>query len=161
VRHDLLQAHREELRRQLAELHGKVELRVRAVYEEERLMREVLAEDPALTRLRDSLRGVPEAATHFQQIQLGEGVARAVETKREAEAEQILDALSPLALAVEVSDPAHERVVVSASFLVEAERLSDFDAAVDRLGRAQAERMRFRYTGPLPPHSFVALHVEA
>ena len=161
VRHDLLEAHRDELRRQLTELQGKVELRVRAVYEEQPLMREVLAEDPQLAHQRDQLRNMPPAAAHFQQIQLGERVARAVEAKRELDAQQILDALSPLALTAAVSDPNHERVVLSASFLVDVEQLENFDAAVDQIGRAQADRMRFRYTGPLPPHSFVELHAEA
>jgi hypothetical protein len=160
VRRDLLEAHREELQRQLAELSGKVELRVRAIYDEQRLMREVLADDPELARMRDSLRGVPEDAAHFRRIQLGEMVADAVSRRREADADWIMESLLPLALDAEVTAPAHERVVVSASFLLEATRVPAFDRAVDDLGRAQAERMRFRYTGPLPPHSFVELRTE-
>jgi hypothetical protein len=35
--------------------------------------------------------------------------------------------------------------------------MATFDDAVDEIGRAQADRMRLKYTGPLPPHSFVKL----
>jgi hypothetical protein len=49
----------------------------------------------------------------------------------------------------------------SASFLLERESLARFDAAVDHVGREQAERMRLKYAGPLPPHSFVALPTAA
>jgi hypothetical protein len=88
---------------------------------------------------------------------LGELVAAAVERKREADARTIVDALAPLALAVDVAEPKHERIVVSASFLVRREQMPQFDAAVDEVGLRQAGRMRLKYTGPLPPHSFVKL----
>ncbi|HET8976864.1 MAG TPA: GvpL/GvpF family gas vesicle protein [Solirubrobacteraceae bacterium] len=157
VRADLLQGHEQELRQQLQELAGKVELKLRATYDEPRLMREVVAEDAEVAHLRDSLRGAPEDATYYARIRLGELVAAGVERKRQADGQAILDLLSPLALGVEVSDPAHERIVLSASFLVDADRIAEFDEAVEGIGRAQAERMRLKYTGPLPPHSFVEL----
>ncbi len=157
----LLTAHRDELEQQLNELNGKVELRVRAVYDEPTLMREVVSEDQDVARLRSSLRGASEDATYYGRIQLGEMVARAVERKRDVDAGRILDALAPLATATRVSEADHERIVVSASFLVERERMAEFDDAVDEIGRVQDGRMRLKYTGPLPPHSFVELHTEA
>jgi Gas vesicle synthesis protein GvpL/GvpF/Conjugal transfer protein TraD len=157
VREELLQTHGAQLRAQLDELAGKIELKLRATYEEERLMREVVAQDPEVARLRESLRGAPEDATYYARIQLGELVAAAVERARQADTEAILGALVPLAVAFEAGEPTHERVAVNASFLVERERIAQFDDEVERIGRAQAGRMRLKYTGPLPPHSFVRL----
>lgn len=157
VRADLLDAHGAQLRSQLEDLAGKVELKLRATYEEERLMREVMAQDPEILRLRDSLRGVPEDATYYARIQLGELVAAGVERARHADSDAILGALVPLSVAVEASEPAHERIAADASFLVERERIAEFDDEVDRIGRAQAGRLRLKLTGPLPPHSFVRL----
>jgi hypothetical protein len=157
VRRQLLVSRHDELQRQLATLAGKVELRLRASYEEDHLMREAVATDPEIRRLRDSLRGVPEDATYYGRIQLGELVAAAVERIRQADADQILGALSPLAVAAEAGEPGHERVALNASFLVERDRMAEFDQHVDEVGRTQAGRMRFKYTGPLPPHSFVEL----
>src|SRR3978361_2359648 len=51
VKRALLDAHRDELNQQLQEMAGKVELRVRAVYNEDTLMREVLREEPDVARL--------------------------------------------------------------------------------------------------------------
>jgi hypothetical protein len=155
VRRDLLEAHGPELRAQLDELAGKAELRLRATYDEEQLMREAAAQDPEILRLRDSLRGVPEDATYYGRIQLGELVAAAVQRTRQADAEAILRELTPLAVAVEAGDSGLERVALNASFLVERDRIPQFDERVDQIGRAQAGRLRFKYTGPLPPHSFV------
>lgn len=157
VRDELLTAHGAALRSQLDELAGKVELKLRATYDEESLMREVVSEDGDVRRLRESLRGAPHDATYYGRIRLGELVAAAVERKREADARTIVDALAPLALAVDVAEPKHERIVVSASFLVRREQMPQFDAAVDEVGLRQAGRMRLKYTGPLPPHSFVKL----
>lgn len=160
VRHELLERHEEALNAQLAELDGKVELRIRAVFEEAALMSEVVRENPEIASLREALRGQDEDATYYERIRLGEMVAAAVERKREGEAQEIIDALEPLALAVDTGDLAHERVALNASFLVERERMAEFDEAVDELGRAREGRMRLRYTGPLPAHSFVELSVE-
>ncbi len=157
VSRDLLSAHREELLAQLEEFDGKAELKLRATYEEEPLMREVVSDDQDVARLRESLRGAPEDATYYGRIQLGELVAAAIERRRERDAEAIMGKLTPLALAADLAPPPHERIVLNASFLVERSRLEEFDAAVDRVGEAQAGRMRFKYTGPLPPHSFVTL----
>ncbi len=138
-----------------------MELKLRATYDEGRLIREVVDEDQDVARLRNSLRGVPEAASYYGRIRLGELVSEAVERKRQADSQRILDALAPLALALDAGEPNHERIVVSASFLVRQEQIEKFDAAVDQLGREHEARMRFKYTGPLPPHSFVRFEAEA
>lgn len=160
VKEELLDAHHELLERQLHELAGKVELRVRAIYEEDALLREVVQEEPQVARLRQSLQGADEDATYYGRIELGELVAAAVERKREADAAAVLDALTPRALDVQVGDPSHERMVVSASFLVDRKTIEQFDQAVDSVGQAQEGRMRLKYVGPLPPHSFVSLESE-
>jgi hypothetical protein len=157
IRRDLLEAHSSELLSQLEQFEGKVEMRVRATYEEEPLMREVIRDNSEIARTRESIRGKPEAATYYDRIRLGELIADAVERKRYAEAQQILDLLAAGAVAVEVADPAHERVVLDASFLLKRERLAEFDDLVERIAREQAERLRVKLTGPLPPHSFVQL----
>jgi hypothetical protein len=87
-------------------------------------------------------------------------VAEAVNAKREQDGQQMLARLEPLAVRVDVGDPIHERMALNASFLVERGQVQAFDQAVDALGAEQSDRMRFKYTGPLPPHSFVELSVE-
>ena len=159
VREDLLERYDSDLAAQLGELEGKVELHLRAIYEEAAVMGEIVREHPQVAKLRDALRGQPDDATYYERIRLGEMVAEAVERRRQADGNAILDALTPLAQAVDVGEPTHERMVVRAAFLVERARMEEFDGAVDDLGRENDGRMRFKYTGPLPPHSFVELAV--
>jgi hypothetical protein len=157
IRSRLLEAHGEDLRLQLAELEGKVEIRIRAVYDEEALMREVVSERADIASLSAAVRGGSDAATYYARIELGELVAGAVERRREHDAHVIVDGLASGALAVEIGGATHERVVVQASFLVERERLAGFDAILEDLAAGYDGRIRFKYTGPLPPHSFVQL----
>jgi hypothetical protein len=157
VRQRLLRGHADELKIQLERFADKVEVNIRATYDEQLLMREVVAEDAAVRRLRDSVKGKPEDATYYDRIRLGELVSKAVERRREADSARILEALWPFASDVQVAPPPHERVALSAAFLLERKRLQEFDQALDGFAGGQAGRLLFKYTGPLPPHSFVEL----
>lgn len=161
VRSRLLDEHGPDLRAQLAELGGKVEIRIRATYEEGAVLRDVVRDHPEIASLRASVQGLSEGAGYYDRIRLGELVAAAVERRREEDAHAIIHALATPALAVETSDPAHERVVVQASFLVERARLNEFDETLDQVADGYGGQIRFKYTGPLPPHSFVELAARA
>jgi hypothetical protein len=155
----LLDPYAEALEAQLREMQGKVEITIKGIYDEAAILHEVLAESREISGLREAIQGKPEEATYYQRIELGERVAAALDEKRAAAAPQIVDRLAPLAVAVNVGEPVHERMAVNASFLVERDRLGKFDAEVDRIGAEQAGRIQLKYTGPLPPHSFVELGV--
>jgi hypothetical protein len=149
----LLADHDEELDEQLRALTGKVEINIKAIYDEKILMREVVRDRLDVARL--AKRG--DQATYAERITLGELIAGAVDQSREIDCRNIVDALSQVAVAVEVHEPGHERVACHASFLVERDRLREFDGVVDAFADGQGGRLRFKYTGPLPPHSFVEL----
>lgn len=155
VRSRLLEDHDAEIREQLTRFRGKVEINIRATYDEQMLLREVVAGNPEIERLRDAVRSRPEAATYYERIELGERAAQAVEQRREVDARNLIGALSQVCDAVEASPPAHERVALNASFLVERDRLGEFDEVLEAFAEGQGGRLRFKYTGPLPPHSFV------
>jgi gas vesicle protein GvpL/GvpF len=161
VRRQLLAAHREALEEQLAEMEDRVEINVKGIYEEEAILREVVLEDPELAELKRAIGGGSEDATYPERIRLGELVAEALEAKRAQDGDAIVGRLSAEAVAIDVGDAVHERMAVSCSFLVERSRLQAFDRLLDTIAAEQAERIQFKYTGPLPPHSFVELTLEA
>lgn len=159
VQERLLDPYAEDLEVQLQAMEGKVEIAIKGIYDEAAILREVLAENREIAALRQAIHGKPEDATYYQRIELGELVSAALEEKQAAAAPQIVDRLAPLAFDVRVGEPVHERMAVNASFLVERKRLEEFDRAVDQIGAEQAGRIQLKYTGPLPPHSFVELGV--
>lgn len=157
VRQELLESYRDELREQLGELEGKGELRLRAVYDEEALMNEIVKSHSEIAGLSAAVREQPPDATYYERIELGQKIAAAVEQAAIVDLSAILDALEPHALASVIGEPEHERVAANVSFLVEEARIPAFDDAVEELGRRNAGRLTFKYTGPLPPYSFVEL----
>lgn len=161
IRSRLLEEHGADLRAQLAEFEGKVEIRIRAAYDEQSLLRDVVRDHPEIASLRASVQGRSEDASYYERIRLGELVAAALERRRAQDAQAIADALTRAALAVEAAEPAHERVVLQASFLVERAQLDEFNATLDHVAEGYGGQIRFKYTGPLPPHSFVELAARA
>jgi Gas vesicle synthesis protein GvpL/GvpF len=159
VAEELLEARRDELTALLKRFERLVELRVKAFYDEEAVLREIVRSDPAIARLNEATRGIPEASLHPQRIRLGEAVARALDARRESDARAILARLRPLAeeVVVEESDAT---LAFTASFLVDRGRIEAFDRAMDELARAHEGLITFKYLGPLAPHSFVSFREE-
>jgi hypothetical protein len=157
VRSDLLEAYATRLGELLAAVANRAELELRATFHEDALMRSVVEERPDIRKAREQLEGRDPDGTYYDRIQLGEQVMGAVSERRDQIRAEMLDALSPLAVDVRVGEPAHELDAMSASFLVDADRIQRFDDAVQELDRRHGELVRLRYFGPLPPHSFVDL----
>jgi hypothetical protein len=147
---DFLRPRHDELVRLLRELDGRVELRVTAHYREEAILAEVVHENARIAGLRG-------ASSQPMLIELGELVAGEVRARTDRDARAILNKLRPLALDQELDEEPIEHQVLRASFLVERKKVSAFDKAMEELASGQAGRIDFKYVGPLPPHSFVAL----
>jgi gas vesicle protein GvpL/GvpF len=151
----------DQLAGQLGELAGKVQLTVKASYDEERLMRGVVESSPAVAQLRERVRGRPEAATYYDRIKLGELVAGEVAQARERDTALVLGRLEPLAVAAQSEPPSGPDGAVNTAFLVERTRVDEFSQAVAGLESELGGRMKLRYVGPVPPYSFTEEEVEA
>jgi hypothetical protein len=156
VAEELLEPRRDELVALLERFERLVELRVKAFYDEEAVLREIVRSDPAIARLNEATRGAPDAAAQVQRVRLGEAVAYAFEATRESDSRAILARLRPLAEDFVVEE-GESSLAFTASFLVDRGRVEAFDTAMDELAREHEGRITFKYLGPLPPHSFVSL----
>src|SRR3954468_3819280 len=152
---DLLGAHEDALLEQLATFERLVEVDLKVTCEEAVLLRSVMDERPDLSEMREGIRGRPADATYFERIKLGEAVAAAVEDKRGELLRETVARLEPAALGTEVSEPAHEQMLVNVAFLVDRDRLTELDEQADALARDFGPHMRCKYVGPLPPFHFV------
>jgi hypothetical protein len=151
---EFLEPSHDRLTATLAEMAGKVQLTIKGFYEQDALMASVVARSPSIARLRERVRGLPEAAAYYKRIELGQLVAAEVERCRERDGQEIFERLRPLALAARLEPPSTITTAVNAAFLVEEDRVDEFSRAVGALGRELASRIRLRYVGPIPPFSF-------
>jgi hypothetical protein len=154
VRNDLLTASRDALLTSLAQLDNRVQLNVKATYDQELLLSDVVARSPEIARLREATRALGDAA-YGEQLRLGELVAAAVAEQRDADSGRILEALSQTADEAAVDEPP-PGAALKASFLVVRNRLQAFDETLEDVAAAEQPKLRFEVIGPLPPTAFAS-----
>jgi hypothetical protein len=154
VRDDLLAPNAEELSALLQSLEGRVQLSVKGDYDEEALLREVVAGSRAIASLRERVRTLPEAAGYYARIELGELVAAEVARRREHDQALALERLQGHAIEVRAEQPRSAEGAFDLAFLVERRRVDGFSVAVGALREQLGRRIRLRYVGPLPAYSF-------
>ncbi|MFD0356397.1 GvpL/GvpF family gas vesicle protein [Streptomyces sp. NPDC127110] len=135
----------------LERLDACAEYNVKASRPEEGLLREILEESAQARLLNDRIRAGDSDPR--LPLQLGELVAAQVRDRQEELAAGLVRALIPLARDHCVRAPANGDVL-NLSLLVPDDRRNALIEAETDLAR-QAGDIDFRFTGPLPPYSFV------
>jgi len=141
----------------LQRLEGAVEITFKASYLEDRVLKEVVAEQPQLVASRSGPRSGRQS--YQSRIDLGRRVAAAIQNKRQIDAKRLLSDLGRVAREVNVSQPGADTVVLNASFLVPRAELNQFDRILEQLAAKLRGRMQLDCVGPLPPYSFVDLRL--
>jgi hypothetical protein len=152
-----LRPRHKELSGMLEKFENRVELTVRAFYEPDVILAEIVRSNPHIARLRELTSRGHKGATQGALVELGSAVAAELETRSRRDAAAIVDELRPLAVDVHVGEPHLEHQLLAASLLVNRRDLVDVDRAMNELARRHAGRIEFKYVGPLAPHSFVSL----
>jgi hypothetical protein len=152
---ELLEPHYDRFVQILDELEGSVQFTLKGRYVEESVLPEVVEGNDEIRTLQEKVRELPEDASYYDRVRLGELVVGALEEKRETDAQQMLEKLRPLARQTAVSQPEQPDVVINAAFLVERARQQEFEDAVEDVGKTFAGRLRLRLLGPLAPYDFV------
>ena len=156
VAEDVLTSGYETFVTALERLEDHAQFTLKAEYDSEAVLREVLDERPDIGELRESLKNLSDEAAHYQRVELGQLVSDAVAAKRDKDAAEIHQRLAPSAVATATSPSAAEYGVVDASFLVAEANRAAFEQAAEDLARRWHGRVRLQLLGPLAPYDFVA-----
>jgi hypothetical protein len=154
VREQLLEPNADRLTELLRELTGRLQLSVSGDYDEERLLHGVVRSSPQVAALRERVRELPESATYYDRIKLGEWVAAEVARHREEDTALVLARLEPFAVSARPEDVSSPAAAFKLAFLVDKDKLDRFSEAVGRLREELGDRIELRYVGPLPPYTF-------
>lgn len=134
----------------LAELAGLVELDLKAIPNET----EFIAASVRDRGVQSALARARRDDSYDSQVELGQLVAAAVDSRRQTCGEQVLGMLRPLAARSTLLS-AGDTYALNAAFLVDRKEVPDFIDAVERLRQTTEPSLEFRLVGPLPPYSFV------
>lgn len=139
----------------LDSLEGRAQFTLTGRYEQDAVLREVLEGDEEIRALREKVRELPEDASYYDRVRLGELIVRELEQRRETEGSDIVGRLEPFAIAVVSNQLAAPEDVVNVAFLVERDRQEEFENAVEGIGGELVGRVRLRLLGPVAPYDFV------
>jgi hypothetical protein len=131
----------------LERLEGHLEFRLRGRYEEDEVIREVVAGDPRAVRLRGK-------DSFDARMELGERIVAGIEARRDADRGHVLERLGPHVADVAVTEVAEPLDAFSLSLLVGTDHRAAFDEHLEALGSELAPRLRLELVGPVPPFSF-------
>jgi hypothetical protein len=156
VQDELLVPHEPEFAAALGDLDGHAQFVVKGRYDEEPLLRTVLARHREAIRLREAIiaAGGP-AGARSASIQLGEIVSAAIREQRHADTAALAQCLDPCCVTGSVRAPTHELDAVHLAVLAPSGRRRDVEAAVAGMARAWAGRVGLRLLGPMAPYDFV------
>ena len=150
---EVLEPYRDRYDDLLDRLGQHVEIAVRVTYDEDAVLRDLIASDPAIAARHERIAGVDPDAAYYERIELGEQILGALEQRREGDAAEIYDALCEVADDVSVKELLRPEMVVNGTFLVRRSGVGEFYDAIGSSTEAHPE-LRVRFIGPLPPYSF-------
>jgi len=153
---ELLAPHHDHFVEVLAELEGRVQFTLKGRYEQDVVLREVIEDNEEIRALQERVRELPEDASYYDRVRLGELIVTELEDRRDEEADAMLDRLGPTVVEAIVHRPGAPEDVINVAFLVDREHQQRFEDAVDDLGQDLHGRVRLRLLGPLAPYDFVS-----
>ncbi len=154
IREDLLAPNEDWFGELVDGVRGRVQLIVQGHYDQDELLREVVAADPEIARLRELTRDQPEAAVRGELVRLGELVGAAVEHRRTHDAGALLDDILPLATAHVLRPVSGLERVLDVALLVDADRREELENRLEVLAEEVHDRIRLRLLGPTAPYDF-------
>jgi hypothetical protein len=156
---ELLRGRHQLLSSMLADMAGKAEVRVQASYLPDVALRDAVATEPAILRLRSRLAGRSTAATYYDRIRLGEMVAAAVERVRAGDAASLARPFADLAIDTRPLPARSEHIAMNTAFLLDEADIPKFEGVLTKVADEQSGRLKFRVVGPLAPWDFVAVEL--
>lgn len=139
----------------LEKMRDKIEFGLKVLWDREKVIGRLEAEDDEIRRLKDEITGNAQSSTYFARMQLGRLIEGALENSATGYVMDIHESLKPVAVASRSNKPIGDRMIMNAAYLVERSREQDFDEAVKALSRKYEDTLSFKYTGPWPPYNFV------
>jgi hypothetical protein len=152
---ELVEAEREHVTRALEHLAGARQYTVRATYREERVLAEVVQQDPEIRALHQRTRDLPAGQTHPDLVRLGEAVAVAMAGKRSEDSALLMDVVLPHVADHRERPGGGTDHLLTLSVLVHDDSRAAFEQALEDLAEGAHERIRLALVGPQAPYDFV------
>ena len=164
IRDKILEKHGEELTRMLQDMEGKLEIGLKTIWRDKDVIyQELLREAPGIKQDVDRLiyKGASLGLTDvvLKSCNLGDKLVAAIDRIKKRESKTLLSSLEPLALDRHSKKIFSPLMIFNDAFLIANEKKEEFDGKVADLEQGRGKDIRFMYSGPLPPYSFVNFRI--
>ena len=153
---NLLSRRCSEFKIALRDMDHKIELGVKGIWKNmEVIFSEIVEENQDIKKLKAKLQNDKGKKNIQEKMEVGKMVARAMEKKKEQEAQSFVDALRRTAVNYKLNKNIGDDMFINAAFLVDKGREKEFDNIMNDLSEEYKSRVKFMYVGPLPVYNFL------
>jgi len=149
---ELLKQTYTELKQVLKKIEGKIELGVKAFWNQDEMIKKIVEENPEINPGQN-----PD---YNSKILTGQLIDSALTEYRQQYIDDIHNELKDYAVASRINKNIGEEMLLNAAFLVEKEREEEFDQKMNELGLRYENMLDFKYTGPWPAYNFVNVKLQ-
>jgi len=152
-----------EFKERLEELDKKIELDVVAVWNDlNSVIKRVGEENEEIRNFKEEIAKKPPEDAFQHRVKIGSMVKEALDKKRDELQNEMLELLKNK-IKVDKSQK-HElmddKMILSCAFLLDKDKESEFDRALNELNESYDETVNFRCVGPLPFYSFSTYEIK-
>jgi hypothetical protein len=153
---NLLDRRYREFKTLLKDMDHKVELGVKGVWKNmEIIFQEITQENKGIRKAKEEIQNDTNRKNIQAKMEVGKMVEKALENKKEKEAQSFVDVLRRAAFDYKLNKTVGDEMFMNAAFLVDKGREKEFDNIMDDLSEKYKDRIKFMYAGPLPVFNFV------
>jgi len=144
----------------LKQMANKLEFGLRVTWDRDRIVEELKRDNDEIHRFQHELTRKHLQSTYFARMQLGRMIDKALAERAAEVVREIYDGLRAVCVASRDNKVIGDKMIMNAAFLVQKDRETEFDAAVNVVAQKFGDRLNFRYTGPWPPYNFVNIRLK-
>ena len=157
---EVLKSIHSSLKDVLKQMAGKVEFGLKVTWDRDRVVEELKRENEEIHRFQHELTRKHLQSTYFARMQLGRMIDKALSERAADVVREIYDTLRSVCVASRDNKPIGDKMIMNAAFLIQKDRETEFDEAVNRIAQKFGDRLNFKYTGPWPPYNFVNIRLK-
>ena len=144
----------------LKQMANKLEFGLKVTWDRDRIVEELKRENEEIHRFQHELTRKHLQSTYFARMQLGRMIDKALAERAAEVVREIYDGLRAVCVASRDNKVIGDKMIMNAAFLIQKDKESEFDAAVNAVAQKFGDRLNFKYTGPWPPYNFVNIRLK-
>jgi len=144
----------------LHQMAGKLEFGLKVNWDRDQIIEDIKHEEEEIRQFHQEIIRKHLQSTYLARMQLGRMIDKALAERSISYVREIYEALRGVCVASRDNQPIGDKMIMNAAFLVERDRETEFDHAVNEIARKYGRWLKFKYTGPWPPYNFVNIRLK-